>query len=375
MRANHLLAVVAAVLLVLCCVPAADATVTMPAVDITAIEAVANWWGKAKHTAVNAKATVAHSAAAVKSSVTHAAEKSCGAAHAFSDAARASVERVVAAVPASCAETARDVLSGALSVVTVGQNMKPAAAGYGSGPMPIATRAGQAEAVGTHTTGKFLYSLGAAGMELLLIQVLYREPHGNRRRNHRTLAFFSSQTGFHVVAALLALPNGVAPLGVLVVLFFSLCDAIYIPLIVITNLLRPYLVAAIATCPCVATAKAATLRALAAAFVPIGGSALLAGGEGRAEQAAVGAAMETVLWFTVIGAIAFIVAARGMRSALGGPEAEDGDEEFVDSDYSHDDEEEDREVAAPAACKAAARQPKKKVPARSKTPSKRATKR
>lgn len=226
-------------------------------------------------------------------------------------------EGLVAAIPSPCRELASDFLSGALSVVMVGQSLKPVAAGYGAEPMPsTADDEGRLEAIRTHTTSKFLYASGVTAAELLLLRVFYREPHGNRRRNRRVLCFFSSSVGFRLLTVLLAIPNGVAPLAVLVVMLWKLCDSVYTPAIIIANVVRPYIVAAIRSCPC--TDKL-THKAQAAIAALMGSGAV--GGSEREAQGCAGQAMATLLWITIVVSILFLSAARDDGAGLDADDA------------------------------------------------------
>ncbi|EPY26182.1 hypothetical protein STCU_06280 [Strigomonas culicis] len=192
--------------------------------------------------------------------------------------------------------------AGALSVLVVGSGLGSAAAGA----VPSTVTA-QGEAVRMHTGPKLFHSLGAITARLLLVRLFYREPFHNRRQN-RLNRFCCSYLGFVLLVAFVALPNNVVDTGLLVVLAGRLSSLVYVPAFVMGQVARPYLVAAVRTCPHLRAAYTLYVAPFVAA---------------QSERLNVSVTVaETSLWLLVLASVLFLASAH-RRSAY----QDDDDEE------------------------------------------------
>lgn len=195
----------------------------------------------------------------------------------------AMARRVQQATPAPVLEYLTSTLLGASSAVLPGRSLTAAAAG-GAAPSGTSFQ----DAVLSRTASKFFYSLGSVVAQLGLIKLLYVEPCGNRVIN-RWNRLLSSPVGWLLFTALVAVPNGVVEIAVLVVLLFKIASPVYTPAIITGTLLRPYLVAVVRSCPCLTS----YVEKYVGAYL---------------QQSESSATAELLLWGTVIAALLFLTA-------------------------------------------------------------------
>ncbi|KAK7195858.1 hypothetical protein NESM_000517200 [Novymonas esmeraldas] len=194
---------------------------------------------------------------------------------------------------------------GAASLVMIGRRARA---------VPAAVNGAHGDAVLQHTACKFVYAAGAAGAELALLKLVYREPYRNQRRNPIN-SFFATATGFAILVLLTALPNDLVDTSLVCVLCFKLSSEVYTPAIVCGQLLRVYAAAVVPALPTVSTAYTALLAYWA------DGSAT-----GLTRTQVREAWTELVLAALVVGAIAFTTSARRTASPAASQEPEsDGD--------------------------------------------------
>ncbi|CCW63757.1 unnamed protein product [Phytomonas sp. EM1] len=148
-----------------------------------------------------------------------------------------------ASAPPILIQSVRDFLTGAVLAVSLGKTLSVAASGYV--PDCIHT---QEEAVRLYTTSKFWIALGGSCCELILIRFLLKEGYRNRRQN-LLVRWFNSPLGWVFLVLLMAIPNGVLPISVLLVCACKLPDLVYVPAILISNFMKPYIVAAMRNSP------------------------------------------------------------------------------------------------------------------------------
>lgn len=157
------------------------------------------------------------------------------------------------------------------------------------------------DAMRSYTTHKFLVGLGAAWAELLILSLVYREPCNNHRRGLMQRRA-STPLAWVLLVVLLTVPVGI-PLGVVVVCLAQLSDPVYVPAIITSNLLRPYVVAGLRACPYVMRMYLAYMHRW---------------GLTDTDQTVA----EAVLWVIVVAAVSFLAAVRGTVHDPSDPEAE-----------------------------------------------------
>jgi hypothetical protein len=200
--------------------------------------------------------------------------------------------RVSLYVPSPVCELAPPFLQGAVSLVMVGRGAR----------LPPASVNGPAgDEVLLHTTAKFFYAAGAIAAELMLLQLVYREPYRNLRRNPIN-RFFCSPVGFAFLVLLTAVPNDLVDISLLCVFFWKLSASVYTPAIVCGQLLRVYVAALLPRLPVLSAARAC--------FLAYWGGDASASEEALPYDVVHEAGAEVVLAAAVAGAVLFAAAAR-----------------------------------------------------------------
>ncbi|KAG5504365.1 hypothetical protein JKF63_04814 [Porcisia hertigi] len=158
-------------------------------------------------------------------------------------------EKALPCVPSSVVELAPIFAHGAASLVVVGRGAR----------RPLAVVSGtNGDEVLQHTTEKFVYAAGAIIAEIALLQLVYREPYRNLRKN-RANYFFSTATGFVVLVLLTAFPNDLVDTSLVCIFYFKLSSQVYVPAVVCGQLLRVYMAALVPALPPLSAAYTALL--------------------------------------------------------------------------------------------------------------------